>query len=122
MSEEIIKQICRGLSKYYKSLGKQYEVNDDGKGIFEVFCDDNGLDETIEDELKEDVEQCMLVDFDEDFPLKKPMNDDAKKKFILQTINDCARDPDIEFNKDLPSCYVLFLLFSFPHYSISYLF
>eukprot|EP01084_Bolivina_argentea_P011002 20551_1 len=90
----MIDGICEALSRYYKSLGKPYDK------LFSTYCEDNGLDEeTIEEELKQQPEDCLLVDFDDDFPFEKEPKDRARA--IFDMIIKCNNHPKITF--DVPS-------------------
>eukprot|EP01084_Bolivina_argentea_P081845 148193_1 len=88
----IIDDICEALSRYYKSLDKPYDK------LFSTYCEDNGLDDVAE-ELKQPPEDCLLVDFDENFPFEKePRN---KARAIFDMIRKCTNRPNITF--DVPS-------------------
>ncbi|MEM7361971.1 MAG: hypothetical protein AAF335_03085 [Bacteroidota bacterium] len=64
----IIDQIDQHVNTYYTSLNIPY-LDADGNGKFKNFCIGNDIDdETVVEELKESPDDCMLVDFDEDFP------------------------------------------------------
>ena len=65
----LMEYIDRGLQSIYRQKGLEY-LNEDGIGKFEEYCDVNGFDdEGIIVELDpEDKDQCMLVDFDSEFP------------------------------------------------------
>ena len=61
-------------------------------------------DDSIQDELNEDAEDCLLVDFDDDFPFEQPPPpEDEKKQFILDTICKCM-NPEVSFAASLPQC------------------
>lgn len=63
----------KGLEEYYKSIEVNY-FNDEGVGKFWEFCDENGFDdEDLEEELENDPEDCMILEFDENFPLEKAL-------------------------------------------------
>eukprot|EP01083_Nonionella_stella_P296020 1005766_1 len=94
MSTEIEK-IDEGLKKYYKSLGKEYDK------LFSNYCDDNGFDEdALEEELQVDPSDCLLVDFDDNFPFKKQPTD--KVRFIFDLILKIKNNPGISFGASLP--------------------
>ena len=88
------KQMEDTLEEYYKYFGKQYK-NNDGKGKFELFLEENGyeLNEVmnIEDEWNSS-DNCMFIEFDEEFPFKNSIVDDDKKEKaifnILKQIHD----------------------------------
>eukprot|EP01084_Bolivina_argentea_P173224 300033_1 len=92
----IIDDTCEALSRYYKSLGKPYDK------LFSTYCEDNGLDEeTIEEELKQQPEDCLLVDFDENCPFEKEPKD--KVQAIFDIIRKCKNNPNITFDVPLPT-------------------
>eukprot|EP01084_Bolivina_argentea_P077547 140682_1 len=71
---EKIEQINIGLSRYYKSLGKTYNNN------FLAYCVENGFaDDSIADEFDEKPQDCMLAQFDSNFPFKSQINDNKQK-------------------------------------------
>eukprot|EP01084_Bolivina_argentea_P223945 378801_1 len=96
MSEETdlsktIQLICAALSRYYKSLGKNYNK------LFSIYCNDHGLDDvTLLEELEQgDPEYCSAIDFDEEFPFKKePKN---RPEAIFDIIRKCNDNPNITF-------------------------
>merc|ERR1712176_1754941 len=81
------------LGRYYALKGVDGYFNDEGKGKFIVYCDDNGLDE---EELNEDdPEQNMLVEFVEDDDFPGVDSDDAQRlQKIFTIIKKCADQPD----------------------------
>ncbi|MEM7361922.1 MAG: hypothetical protein AAF335_02825 [Bacteroidota bacterium] len=67
-SENIITTIEHRLEAYYRSQGVSYYDNN-GKGKFGDFCENNGFDDdAVKDELESDFNDCLLVDFDKKFP------------------------------------------------------
>eukprot|EP01084_Bolivina_argentea_P312447 540926_1 len=89
----LVEQICHGLGNYYKSLNRKYDR------LFSVYCDDNGLDDdAVIEELEQDPEDCVLVDFDEAFPFKKPTQD--KQQFIFDLIRLLKINPETKFYGD----------------------
>jgi len=95
-----IAKICNGLRKYYASLGKGAEyVNANGVGKFTAYCEDNGIDDDEAENLGDDPEQCLLVDFDDDFPVpkdKESMEEQEKKKYIFEILLQCH--DGVDFN------------------------
>ena len=77
-----IEEIDTAFSKYYESLGKPYN------SIFLTFCSDNGYDqESIQNDIEEDVDESELVEFDEDFPFENtPKKEQDKRLFIHQML------------------------------------
>eukprot|EP01084_Bolivina_argentea_P263920 446886_1 len=85
---------CAAIGRYYESLGKPYDA------LFSKFCEDNGLDddEDLRTEMDEEPSDNQLVDFDKNFPFKKPpANDEERLKFIYDLIKRCMADPDTKF-------------------------
>eukprot|EP01084_Bolivina_argentea_P255779 430341_1 len=71
----VIKDIDDGIGSYYKQCGRS-DYYEDGMGKFMAFCLTNGLyDHDIEQEFNSDPNDCILVDFDENFPLQQCQND-----------------------------------------------
>ncbi len=99
-----IDKICGALSRYYQSLGKQYDK------IFSNWCDDNGMDdETVSEELTVQPADCLLVDFDDNFPFQKPPTDKAQA--IFDIIRKCKDNPNISFALPFPTCTLYFFLY-----------
>eukprot|EP01084_Bolivina_argentea_P306995 530574_1 len=64
-----IKKIDEGLAKYYKLHGRDDYFNGDGVGKFFASCDENGfVDDDVADDLEASADECMLLDFDDNFP------------------------------------------------------
>eukprot|EP01084_Bolivina_argentea_P082990 150257_1 len=81
-----IKKIDAGLASYYKTHGRDDYFNDDNIGKFEASCEENGFgEEDIADELETSAEECMLLDFDDNFPGVKNNNLEA----IFAVIKKC---------------------------------
>lgn len=84
-----IERIDARLCQYHKeNFSSSKYVDNNGIGKFQKFCDDNGYDsEAVRDELAADadIEDCQLVEFDDNFPCKLKHPDDKKKEiFNLQ--------------------------------------
>eukprot|EP01084_Bolivina_argentea_P223942 378794_1 len=77
-----IGRICAALARYYHSLGVVYDK------IFSTFCEDYGIDnDALNDELDGSVAECILIEFDENFPFaKEPKTDVQKQQFIFDVI------------------------------------
>eukprot|EP01084_Bolivina_argentea_P213358 362376_1 len=94
----IIDKLDNALQMYYKQLNKEYM--NDGVGKFKAFCDENGFEEDdINTEMAmENAEDCVLVDFDEEFPLDIPIDDDdLKNQKIFDILTHC-------YKKGKPPC------------------
>eukprot|EP01084_Bolivina_argentea_P170058 294696_1 len=111
MDEEVnplIKQIDAALERYYKLQETEYK-NEDGIGLFEAYCNDNGLDDdgTIEEELDQaDPDECLLIDFDENIP--GVANDDKKAQKVFRILRNCAENETAY--RDLDSRYTALTL------------
>eukprot|EP01083_Nonionella_stella_P212585 767568_1 len=65
-SRILIEKIDRSLGRYYSSHDRSNYFDEDGKGLFHRYCSINGYDDiTVDEEMKADPEDCMLLDFDE---------------------------------------------------------
>eukprot|EP01084_Bolivina_argentea_P313600 543082_1 len=97
MTDVKIKQICTTISRYYNTLGIEYDA------LFSTFCEDNGIDDdAVEEELQEtDCEDSILVDFDENFPFAASSEPKNKPLFIMNIIKTCYNHPHHTF------CYIL---------------
>eukprot|EP01083_Nonionella_stella_P019172 53292_1 len=85
--------ICKAIGRYYKDLGKPYA------NLFSSYCGENGLEDedAIKGEMEQDVSDCILLEFDAEFPLKEKMTDEAKAQFIYDLIRECMKNPNIQF-------------------------
>eukprot|EP01084_Bolivina_argentea_P275904 470623_1 len=91
-----IEQIDIALARYYKSLGQPYDK------LFAGYCEDNGLeDDTLDEELEVDPSDCLLIDFDENFPFAKAPKD--RGQAIFDMIRKCKENPDITFDASFPT-------------------
>eukprot|EP01084_Bolivina_argentea_P117732 209025_1 len=98
MSATIIDKLDNALQIYYKQLDKEYMT--DGMGKFKAFCYENGFEEDdINTEMAmENAEDCVLVDFDEEFPLDIAIDDDdVKNQKIFDILTHC-------YKKGRPPC------------------
>eukprot|EP01084_Bolivina_argentea_P063106 115268_1 len=109
-TETIIQRLDRGLTEYYKSMGRTDYLNEDGDGIFKCYCDENGFtDQYIKVELQEPAVYNVLVDFDADeddnntFPINGNFRDDTECDQailnILQHIADTGKPPSVPNKK-----------------------
>eukprot|EP01084_Bolivina_argentea_P058348 106558_1 len=98
-SNSVIDRIDFGLKAYYEKLGRKDYVRTDGEGKFKFFVEESGFeDDGIEDELKQEPDECTIVEFDMDeddnnnFPLQEEIEDeDLKNKEIHRILNDIAK-------------------------------
>eukprot|EP01084_Bolivina_argentea_P030301 56180_1 len=89
MSDDIINRIDKGLQRYYKQFNANY-IDDNGYHKFSGYCNDNGFDDDVViEELKMDPGDCMIVDFDEDFPFPKDKKPYNRSKAIFDIIMRC---------------------------------
>lgn len=99
----LIDTIDAGLKKHYEDLNKPYKANQ-----FKNWADEeNGFDdEDVKNELNELPKDNALIDFDQDFPLIKPAeNEEERKIAVIQIFNQIAR-PDVmlkRLHKDICS-------------------
>ncbi|MEM7362193.1 MAG: hypothetical protein AAF335_04250 [Bacteroidota bacterium] len=78
-TQRIQDKIDHGLNIYYQSKEIYDYFDDNGKGKFSKFCQEDGFDtETIEEEFKGNIEDCSLLDFDDNFPLPKNNTSDQR--------------------------------------------
>ena len=89
-----------GLAKYYAFLGVEYDDN------FKEYCQDQGIDD-LTDELV-DIDDCTLLEFDDDFPFSnpQPVDEDDKNCRMFKILKRC-QNPDVVFDVALPQCCVL---------------
>merc|ERR1719474_1137819 len=101
---KMIVALDEGLKRYYQSLHKEYASQ------FAKWCTENGYedDDTLQEELDEEVEDCSLPGFLEenaDFPFPPhdvPQTEMAKKERLLEILKQIRADPQCSFvvNKD----------------------
>eukprot|EP01083_Nonionella_stella_P102830 292926_1 len=78
-----VDQINAALEKYYLTMGRVDYINEDGDGKFKQYADDNGFEDAdIRVELEADPTDCLLVEFDQDFPLANDIEGDDRLKAI----------------------------------------
>eukprot|EP01083_Nonionella_stella_P076011 206914_1 len=95
-----LKRIDQSLARYYEYFGRNDYLNDEGFGTFLEYCHVNDLQDfdAVEDEL-EDVDSCVYLDFDEQFPFTeeyKQKDDHQKQIFIfnlLSTFHNMYKQP-----------------------------
>eukprot|EP01083_Nonionella_stella_P056419 148561_1 len=84
-------QIDNALQHYYAKMGRTDYVNDSGEGLFKQFVVDNGLeDEDIRCELDENATDCILIEFDVDFPLDSDIQGDKRLQAIQHILKHIA--------------------------------
>ena len=97
-TQRTIEQVNEAVGQYYKALGKEQQYNQHDTGLFEHYCDENGIDEeTLKDDLNGNPGDSMLVDFDNDFPIppnEQPENDEKRQLYIFNVLKQCYKDPD----------------------------
>eukprot|EP01084_Bolivina_argentea_P021362 39685_1 len=90
-----INQIDDAIARYYKSLRTDYNAN------FATFCIENAFDdETLEEELNVEPEDCLLIYFDDNFPFNeqnKCKSEDEQQTFIHNLLKQCFNNPHILF-------------------------
>merc|ERR1719474_1386874 len=99
---KMIVALDEGLKRYYQSLHKEYASQ------FAKWCTENGYedDDTLHDELNEEVEDCSLPGFLEenaDFPFPTddvPQTEMAKKERLLEILKQIRDDPQCAFVVD----------------------
>eukprot|EP01084_Bolivina_argentea_P205127 350470_1 len=92
MSSSIFAKIDKSLEEYYISMGVE-DYRSDGTGKFLSFCIENGLDEDdIDEEFACDPSDCSYVEFDDEFPIKRPIsNNKDRLKYIFDIIQYCYK-------------------------------
>ena len=83
------------LYEYYKSMGqgdRYYEEEE--RGIFKAYCEDNGMNEDqLEEEFEGGYQDAGIVAIDDEFPGADSMDD--AKKYIFDIIKRCWNYPEI---------------------------
>eukprot|EP01084_Bolivina_argentea_P183223 316204_1 len=96
MSDVLLKQIDDALGRYYARLHKDGYFNDHGEGKFLEYCEANGFDndDVISEEIHQDVEENMLLDFDENFPFPENQQPENKSQQIWNILKKCHDNPN----------------------------
>jgi len=85
-----LEEMSKALHAYYQSVGKGNEyVDEQGVEKLTKWCDTNGMTlKDIDEDLKEPATECLIVDFDETFPLPPQFEnaDDAQKREEIHKI------------------------------------
>eukprot|EP01083_Nonionella_stella_P026432 72758_1 len=92
-----LQSICNAIGRYYASLDKEYDA------LFSTYCEDNGFneEEDLLDEMDNTPDDCMLTEFDYDFPFRnQPDNDKEREQLIHTLITICVRNPDVRFSSE----------------------
>eukprot|EP00484_Ammonia_sp_Unknown_P013956 CAMPEP_0197076374 /NCGR_PEP_ID=MMETSP1384-20130603/212084_1 /TAXON_ID=29189 /ORGANISM="Ammonia sp." /LENGTH=559 /DNA_ID=CAMNT_0042515227 /DNA_START=28 /DNA_END=1707 /DNA_ORIENTATION=+ len=86
-----VDSINAALAKYYQLMGAGDRYNKDGDGLFKDWCEENGMDdEQLQEEfetLQQESNDCLLLDFDDDFPLQpnqQHLQDDDRRAAIAK--------------------------------------
>eukprot|EP01084_Bolivina_argentea_P197914 339056_1 len=90
--EEEDMKICRAinnrLSEYYKLNNNNTYFKSDKRGLFLAYVDDNGYDDDdlAQELITSDTTNCMLINFDDDFPMNGLYEHDIEIHTILKQI------------------------------------
>lgn len=87
----IVDQINNKLQNYYQSLHCHYSNQ------FKQFCQEQAIDdEMIKDDLQSSSNvDCLLIDFDDDFPFNKQyasLSSKKQKEYIYQILQQCLNE------------------------------
>eukprot|EP01083_Nonionella_stella_P076459 208353_1 len=96
MATTLCLKTCTAIGRYYAALGRPYN------SLFSEYCEECGIeeDDVFQEEMDESFEDCLLVEFDEDFPFaREPHDDRTRIEFIYLLIKKCMSNPDITFSK-----------------------
>ncbi|MCP4747845.1 MAG: hypothetical protein GY874_17165 [Desulfobacteraceae bacterium] len=105
----IVSRIADYMTRYYKYQRESWsnrDTNDPPKydGEFDTFCSDSGFecdDDSIYEELEYPPEECVLIEFDENFPYPTSLaaaSDDDKQLFIYVLLCRAAGAGDMAGN------------------------
>eukprot|EP01084_Bolivina_argentea_P008004 14981_1 len=97
------------LGQYYKSLNRYDYEDTDGVSVFKQFCDVNGFDsDGIADEMDLPPEDCMICEFDDNFPLKQTIeHHTARISAIYKIIKYCYENGKSPTHSIETKCYAL---------------
>ena len=85
-----IAKIDNALCNYYTLMNRTDYFDDDGIGKFEKFCISNAFeDDDIPQELDVEIDDCLLIEFDDNFPLHHISNNQDRKNQIFSIIKYC---------------------------------
>eukprot|EP01084_Bolivina_argentea_P072964 132432_1 len=91
----LIERIDKALHLYYKHYQRSdYISSENNNGKFQIFCEENGFeDDDVETELQALPDECMLVEFDDTFPLLRSIiNPKEKISKIHEILNYCKQN------------------------------
>eukprot|EP01084_Bolivina_argentea_P158839 276682_1 len=93
----IIVKINKALADYYVKVGNKSYFEGAEEGKFKAFCDDNGFeDKDILQELQQDPDDCVILEFDEEFPLDPPIDDENERnETIFKILTDIIKSKQI---------------------------
>eukprot|EP01084_Bolivina_argentea_P008166 15267_1 len=93
MSSLNLKQMDEALGRYYAQCNGSQYFDDSGIGKFFAFCEANDFDYAgVGDELQAGPDDCVILDFDEDFPFEiEPEN---RNELIYKIIKKCYENPE----------------------------
>ena len=83
LNENSVIRIDEALADYYLDCGltDYHDNSQDNIGKFAGYCKANGIEsDDIDEELTYDAMECLLIDFDQDFPLKNHINITNKRE------------------------------------------
>ena len=90
-------ELEKGLQRYYQLMGAEY---DEGNGL-KAYCEENGFEDMKEELIDNEVDDCMLLEFDENIPFKKKYdNEEDKKKAIYALLQKIYANPNCDFNEE----------------------
>eukprot|EP01084_Bolivina_argentea_P235586 396395_1 len=80
-AKTLIDKIDEGLEQYYIHFNRNDYKDEEGIGKFKAYAEEEGFDDNgVQDDLNQtDPDECMVIDFDADFPLKTQINDENKR-------------------------------------------
>eukprot|EP01083_Nonionella_stella_P258263 883006_1 len=90
---------CKAIVRYYKHLDPPYD------GLLSKFCEENGLDDDhqLMEEMETDASDCVLLDFDDNFPFEKEeMTKEEKEACKHNLIRKCMKNPNYQFGGSIP--------------------
>eukprot|EP01084_Bolivina_argentea_P000220 419_1 len=111
-----IQQIDKYLQKYYESLQIPYN------SLFADYCNANALDDDlVAEEFDAGADDCILVDFDENFPFPKPPKNEAdRNKKIFDLIKKGYQNPALSFAPSRARPFVEYIEFETTGFEVEY--
>eukprot|EP01084_Bolivina_argentea_P200230 342420_1 len=97
---DLIERIDNAIRRYYTRKGvTDYFEEDDDKGKFYYFCDENAFnDYNIKEEIDEGFEDCGLTGFDENVP--DAPNIKSVYKLIKRCYLSCVNEPEQKYEEE----------------------